>query len=367
MSRFSLSSLLLSASAGFLFTSCATDTKVSGEDTGLQMDTLDEDGDPGFDWPDDDQDNEGDDRDDDNTGASNMAPTIIITAPADGDVFETGEEITFLATVSDDHDGMSDIDIEWHSDVVGMLNDDPSGSTEIIFTTDDLDPGRHVISFEATDSEGAFSSSTVMITVEGENSGEDDEDDEDDTPIDPDDTDGDGWTIEEGDCDDNNWWAFPGAEEYCDGVDNDCDGNTDENFWDDYESNNVLGAAVDLGEIDYDGVTGERYAVDLAGLTLHEEGDEDWFRFDADDEYYDDIDITISYSGSADAVVIMQLYKLDWDSTVPWDEVIGSGTLELIEYGSTWDSGEDNWAIRILPFDAAGADCSVPYSLRIEA
>jgi hypothetical protein len=206
-----------------------------------------------------------------------------------------------------------------------------------------------------------------MITVEGENSGEDDEDDEDDTPIDPDDTDGDGWTIEEGDCDDNNWWAFPGAEEYCDGVDNDCDGNTDENFWDDYESNNVLGAAVDLGEIDYDGVTGERYAVDLAGLTLHEEGDEDWFRFDADDEYYDDIDITITYSGSADAVVIMQLYKLDWDSTVPWDEVIGSGTLELIEYGSTWDSGEDNWAIRILPFDAAGADCSVPYSLRIEA
>ena len=39
--------------------------------------------------------------------------------------------------------------------------------------------------------------------------------------------DGDG--VEAGeDCDDNNANAFPGAEETCDGVDNDCDGETDE-------------------------------------------------------------------------------------------------------------------------------------------
>src|SRR5690606_2425536 len=31
-----------------------------------------------------------------------------------------------------------------------------------------------------------------------------------------------------GDCDDGNEDVFPGAEEFCDGLDNDCDGDTDE-------------------------------------------------------------------------------------------------------------------------------------------
>ena len=32
------------------------------------------------------------------------------------------------------------------------------------------------------------------------------------------DADGDGWCIEDGDCDDNNINTYPGAVEYCDGV-----------------------------------------------------------------------------------------------------------------------------------------------------
>jgi hypothetical protein len=366
MSCFRISTLALSVTAGLVLSACAANVKPAADDTGLDMDDVDaaDDDGSGFDWP-------GDDDDDDprDNGASNMAPSVVITAPADGDVFQSGDGITFLATVSDDNDNVSELMMEWHSDVIGMLNDDPSGSTEVMFTTEDLLVGRHVISLEATDSDGAMSSSTVMITIEGENDDDDpiDDDDDDDSTDDPDDSDGDGWTTDEGDCDDDNWWTYPGAEEYCDGVDNNCDGNTDEPFWDDYEYNNVLGAAIDLGELDHDGLTTELYSVELTDLTLHEEGDEDWFRFDADDDLYDDIDITVIYEGDSEANVTMQLFKLDWDSTIPWLEISGAGELILEEFGSTWDSGEDRWAIRIFPTDASGADCSAPYTLHIEA
>ena len=42
---------------------------------------------------------------------------------------------------------------------------------------------------------------------------------------DTDDVDHDGWTIEDGDCDDRDASVHPDAEEVCDGVDTDCDGS----------------------------------------------------------------------------------------------------------------------------------------------
>ena len=42
------------------------------------------------------------------------------------------------------------------------------------------------------------------------------------------DTDGDGWTVAEGDCDDSNADVAPGAVEVCDGIDQDCDAAIDE-------------------------------------------------------------------------------------------------------------------------------------------
>ncbi len=313
-----------------------------------------------------------DDQDDGNDDIydHNMAPTVVISSPADGEIFEQGDEITFYATVSDDSDTASMIELLWQSDMDGDLNDDPAGDNDISFSIDSLTPGRHVISLEAMDTEGELSSTTVMITIEADGTNDDDDDvddDVDDDPVTEDDQDGDGYTIEDGDCNDNDWYTYPGADEYCDGEDNDCDGEADEDYWDDYEYNNVLGAATDLGEIDRDGVITSATGIDLEGLSLHNADDEDWFRFDADDDYYDDVDIYVVYSGSEEVEVTMQLFKLDWDTTIPWEEVTGTGELTLEEGGSIWTDDEDDWAVRILPASDDTISCDTTYSLHIEA
>jgi hypothetical protein len=58
-----------------------------------------------------------------------------------------------------------------------------------------------------------------------------DADTDTDTDTDLEDLDHDGWTVEEGDCDDENPYVHPGWEEDPDdGVDNDCDGRVDEEW-----------------------------------------------------------------------------------------------------------------------------------------
>ena len=79
---------------------------------------------------------------------------------------------------------------------------------------------------------------TIDLEPDDDTVGDDDvADDDDDTASDDDDTasdddddstytdeDGDGWSVEAGDCDDNNAAVFPDAPEICDGLDDNCNG-----------------------------------------------------------------------------------------------------------------------------------------------
>ena len=53
------------------------------------------------------------------------------------------------------------------------------------------------------------------------------------------DSDGDGYSVEE-DCDDNNSLISPAAEELCDGFDNNCDGEIDEGVLSNYYADSEL-------------------------------------------------------------------------------------------------------------------------------
>ena len=79
---------------------------------------------------------------------------------------------------------------------------------------DDLVPGAYLLSAVVTDPVGASSTATVALSV-----------------VDGD-LDGDGHIDEAyggDDCDDDDPLTYPGADERCDTMDNDCDGGIDEN------------------------------------------------------------------------------------------------------------------------------------------
>lgn len=69
----------------------------------------------------------------------------------------------------------------------------------------------------------------VTVALLGCTAAQESEPDDDDVTAPDPDADGDGWSVGEGDCDDHSHLTHPGADEYCDGQDNDCDGQTPAN------------------------------------------------------------------------------------------------------------------------------------------
>ena len=204
-----------------------------------------------------------------------------------------------------------------------------------------------------------------------------------------------------GDCDDDHSLAYPCADEVCDGIDNDCDGQTDEETGggDQYESNDSCSAANNLG-----GAT-QGYSYTIDGATLDKQGDEDWFKV----EYQEAADLlgSESFKFTIKLSNIQQGHDYDlcvWPQTKSvtytdktgakveqspknqcgpiYDEIDNEGAcmgLNIFELGTKeeiyvaewegeWFQNDDNtFIIKVFDYDAPDVECAEPYKLELIA
>ena len=90
----------------------------------------------------------------------NSAPTVTISAPANGATFNEGDSISFDGTATDAEDGDLTANLSWTSNLDGAIGSGGSFSTS-------LSVGVHTITASVTDSGGASGSDQITITVTG--------------------------------------------------------------------------------------------------------------------------------------------------------------------------------------------------------
>lgn len=182
---------------------------------------------------------------------------------------------------------------------------------------------------------------------------------EDDIPPDPERTDDDldGYTEAEGDCDDEDADVRPGLPDVCDGVDNDCDEQVDEEAReeDPFEPNDSI--AHELGDLDAVG----SFEVDAF---LHDEDDVDRYRFLYTDSLIDLDTLTVELTNfTGDITYKMKIVALESgeevfeDFSTPSDDAL-SFTLESA-------LGSDSGSFEIVISSLGGAGCTTPYRINI--
>ena len=149
------------------------------------------------------------------------APWISIVHPAVGDPARDDAPFTFTATVGDNQDALETLAVTVSSAESGEVCTMMADSAGLATCEGTLYATTHHLTFTVTDPGGLSATAEAGLEV--------------DSHLDIDD-DGDGWTENQGDCDDARPLAFPGGTETFDSTDEDCDGTADngtDNFDDD--------------------------------------------------------------------------------------------------------------------------------------
>jgi hypothetical protein len=276
-------------------------------------------------------------------------PLVNIKAPGDGDWFDTVDTITFRGNVLDDTTPNEQVATSWSSDMQGLLSTAPPDSNGDTTFSTALLGGTHVITLTATDLDGNIGRDTLVVNV--------------DDPLARDD-DGDGYSEYDGDCDDTDDTLSPAEVDICDAIDQDCDGWINDPYWDSYEPNNSFATAYDLGDVD-GGFLWTGDSLEIAGLTFSDATDEDWFRWDADDELWDNVDVQVVVSGlSASGDYVVDLYD---DGGNLLDSDSGSGAIGADFTSDVLETGDDHFYVRIRAISWPSGSCASSYKLKIKS
>ncbi len=207
-------------------------------------------------------------------------PVIELLRPTGNDYGVEGETFTFKAQVSDEQDPPGYLTVSMSSSFDGEFCTPAPAADGLVVCDEELSvqETEHILTYTVTDSEGYTGNATAYFLVyagtavdnDGDNFSEDQgdcddedpdiypgaeevlnyEDDDCDTIVDEGtanyDDDEDGQTELEGDCDDNDPHSYKGGTETCDGADNDCDTWTEEDGDCDDTNSNVNPSEVEV-------------------------------------------------------------------------------------------------------------------------
>jgi len=297
-------------------------------------------------------------------------PYATITGPAANSLFDLTDTVSFEGEMRDDEDDAELLSYEWESDRIGLLSGpgfpDSNGYTAFGWTA--ADAGLHLITLRVTDTDGKWASDSILLEV-----------------LDPNDidNDGDGYTPNQGDCDDNDYDVNPGAAEVCDDIDNNCDGSINETWADIYEfdgygnptPNDTFDVASYLGEIDNDlgPILSDELVV--SGLTLHHQGDTDWFTWFGDDDWFDPVNLRIEVEIPAGAIYTADLYHVQDGNFALWASYTledsntppgpGPGSILLFSNGTLIDEDEDYFAVQVRATTWPAGSCGDTFSVTI--
>ncbi len=174
------------------------------------------------------------------------------------------------------------------------------------------------------------------------------------------DDDKDGYTENEGDCDDTDRDVHPEAVDTCDGVDTDCDGTLDEDSVSDdpNEPNDI--------QPTYLGSFEETNTLSGVGI-LHNDDDLDRFKFVLYDYGLSSFTLTMTLSNiPADGTYLFTFNRLssEGDQAVGYvDKVFGADGLTLV-YKDVFGV-EDGGAYELVVESIAGADCAKSFSVNV--
>ena len=276
-------------------------------------------------------------------------PVVNIDTPISGSTYDNIDTITFSGTISDDTTPPEQVVTVWSSDIQGLLNTNPPDSYGTTSFGGLLLLGTHVITLTATDLELNEGRDTLTLTVED--------------PLARDD-DGDGYTEYAGDCDDTDDTLSPAESDVCNDVDEDCDGYVNDPYWDSYEYNDDYTIAYNFGEVDKDFLWSGS-TLEISGLTFSDANDDDWYRWGADDELWDNVDVSVVVSDlNAAGDYVVELYDgglnlLGSDS--------GDGSMNVDWTSDIWDDGDDEFYVHIYAISWPSASCANSYKLQLRS